>query len=34
MDGDSMAARMFGVDNPAANVAQAARTLIDAQAPE
>jgi len=31
MDGAFMAARMFGVRNPAAGVAQAARTLIEAQ---
>ena len=30
MDGAYMAARMFGTKNPAANVAAAARTLIDA----
>lgn len=31
MDGAYMAARMFGVSNPAASVAQAAETLIEAQ---
>ena len=30
MDGAYMAARMFGPDNPAAHVASAAQTLIDA----
>ena len=31
MDGAFMAARMFGPDNPAARVAQAAEALVDAQ---
>jgi hypothetical protein len=30
MDGAYMASRMFGIKNPAANLAQAAQTLIDA----
>jgi len=34
MDGAYMSARMFGPQNPAANLASAAKTLIDAQIPE
>jgi hypothetical protein len=34
MDGAWVAARMFGPDNHAASVAEAARTLIDAHARE
>lgn len=33
MDGAYMASRMFGAENPAAHLAEAAKTLIDAQIP-